>query len=878
MKNKYGNVHLYIAISFAVCSWYAINAKQSLIDLMGPAEKESSVPSMTPEQLEISLSLDKNDLALDHQLNLNSEIDTSSPTLLNVKELAKQEPFSKNVVTDHAKPTQFELLVDSAGLPLELQTAAPVSLVPQKKHKAPSSNHEEGEERAYIEFNFEDADLQSLLDYVSEIFGVSFITNDVLNPAPKTGKGVKGNKISFKTHDPLTKKGAWDLFLSFLKLAGLTLERNSDPKIYTVLQTEAARKAAIPVYIGVKPETLPDNDQLIRYVYFVENANLTTVKDIVEALRSPSSAFLVLNDLNAFLLTDNSYNIISLMKIITELDRVSLPQAMSVLKLRRADATEVKALYDSITQTDDASIAGRLFPARKQPTALYFPENTRIIAEPRSNALILLGPKDAIKKIEDFIVNYVDVDLGKLYSPLRTYQLKYADATNVATIMNEVTQFGKTTIAGQVGGVRDEDKYLKNISFIPEPATNTLIIKGDEEDYLKAKEIIIALDEAQPQVAIEVLILALDLNDTKRLGTQMRSKIPGINGLVGDNVKFQTSGLNTNGIAQGIQTNDTGVGVDRLLANLVSLAAGASPGNTIVSLGTDQFGVWGIFNILHTVSNAEVVSNPFIITSNKKKASVSVGETRRVVTGQVIGGTGPVNSFGNDSANLTVTVTPQINSDGMIVLDLEVELDNFTNTIDLESATKNTRKVTTSAIVSDKEVLALGGLIQNRIENGWTKVPILGDIPLIGWLFKNKQKVDRKSNLLILISSRIIQPDVRQVVTEFTQGRLNEYREDLDLFNDAPAMRDPIHRWFFADDKDSPEVVMEDYLFTRQKMSRRKKRQKHAAAVASKINKKAPTIEPKAIPAHSTSTLRPSADGLRKSSLFGQFSDDVRIP
>lgn len=838
--------------------WFSTsNSKRSLVEMAHESEADghANARALTPEQFEESLTMDKLELELDNQLNLQSQIDTltqinkETQPILDEKAGTVIEPEQP---TATSKSNQEEPLTDTQEIPeaegrfpLELQH--PEQKIPQKVtiHRPKKKTLQESfdDQEATIEFHFEDADLQTFINYISEIYDINFITADELNPLPKNTKALRGNKISFKTHKPLTKKEAWNLFLAFLDIAGFAVVPEADPKFYKIMQTEAARKAPIPAYIGVKPDMLPDNDQLIRYVYFVENAALATIKDIIDSLRSPASAFVVLNELNGFLLTDKSYNIKSLMAIVTELDRVTQPQAMSVLKLRRADAEEVKKLYDNITQTEEAKAATMFPAARKQPTALYFPENTRIIAEPRSNALILLGPKDAIKKIEEFIINYVDVELGKIYSPLHVYTLKFADATTIANIMNEITQFGKDTPAGRVGGVRDEDKYLKALTFTPEPATNRLIIRGDEEDYLKAKEILDSLDEEQPQVAIELLILSLDLIDKKNLGTQLRSKTPGgIDGLVGPNVKFQTSGSAISGVPAGIITNPpNGIpappGVDRLLGNLINLVTGSIPGNTVVQLGTDAFGVWGIFNVLQTITNTQVVSNPFIVTTNKKAAKISVGELRRVVSGLTVGAT-TQESFANDAANLEINVTPQINSDGMIVLNLDVQINNFTNTTNFQDATKNIRQVTTSTIVADREILALGGLIQNTIITNTTKVPILGNIPIIGWLFKNRQLSEVRDNLLILISSRIIKPDVVQATTPFTKNRIRMYQDDINAMQDYPDKRDPIHRWFFTSRADAPEHVVDDFLFDRQKKN------KLATINKKKKKKSLETVEP----------------------------------
>ncbi len=120
---------------------------------------------------------------------------------------------------------------------------------------------------------------------------------------------------------------------------------------------------------------------------------------------------------------------------------------------------------------------------------------------------------------------------------------------------------------------------------------------------------------------------------------------------------------------------------------------------------------------------------------------------------------------------------PQINSDGMIILDINVHIERFIAGPSDSTATTALEDVKTFAIVADKEVLALGGLIQNTLIDSVTKVPILGDIPLIGWLFKNKTKILRKSNLLILISAQIIKPEKAMQTQAFTKERIEEYQE-----------------------------------------------------------------------------------------------------
>lgn len=724
--------------------------------------------------------------AADDQTVITSEPNADTPV---------QEPVEKSIFDE-----------DKYALPMELQHEAP----------KPRQIEAKKEEEPLIEFNFEKASLLNLIQQVEAIFDVTFITDDIIKPLAKGAVQIEGNTITFKTHEPLSKQEAWTLFITFLDVSGFALVQQATPRMYRIKPVQQAYQSTLRVFIGSDIDELPDSDEIIRFMYFIENSDVRTLEPIINSLRSPTAPVAGLLESKAILITDKSYNIKSLMKIIKELDKVSMPQAMSVLKLQQANAEAVQKLYEELTKPAGDQ-PPRMIGLRKPSASMYFPENTKIIAEPRTNSLILLGQRDAIQKIEDFIIKNIDIDLEQPYSPLYIYKLKYADADTIAAIMNKTSQLGeKTPGIGISGGVRGGDKYLKPISFTPEKETNQLIIKGSYEDYMAAKEIIDRLDVAQPQIAIEVLILELTLNNTKSIGTQLRSKETGCaDNLLGKNIKFQTSGLFGK---TGIVTNTNGPGVTTLLGNLINLVTAGSVGSTVLTLGQDLFGVWGVLALLESIANVQIVSNPFLVATNKAAASVKVGQTRRVVNATITTG-GPTQAANTpQEANLQVTIKPQINSDGMIILDINVHIERFLDVpVAGSTATTNLEDVNTFAIVADKEVLALGGLIQNTLTDTITKVPILGDIPIIGWLFKNKTKTLLKSNLLILISSQIIKPEKAMQNQPFTKEHIDGYRRDLARTVDPHDERDPVYRSFFKSAETSTEQVVDSFLFERHK-------------------------------------------------------------
>jgi len=776
------------------------------------------------------------------QKNKNLEgLQTKANTDATIKEKKNPEPVKK---VETKPETEISEKKKEPKTEFKEKTKAPQELAQEKAREAREKEKElekkdEIQSEEKIVFNFEDVDLSNVAAYVEKLFDVKFLTDEVISPMPKGGKALSGNKISFKTQKSLTKKQAWNLFLAFLNMVGLTIvpqglfddfqdkafDLSGKPftkyeivalqdqvKIYRVMAIQGkgdqtgAQRSAIPSYIGVDPEVLPDSDIVIRYGYFVKDCPLETIKQVIESLKSTFANLLILNDHNAFILTDGAHNIKVLMKIVKELDRVTMPQSMSVLRLYKTDAKKVVEVYKKLTQDDQqGAVASRIFGHRKPSRALYFSKNTKMIEEPRTNSLVLLGTAEGIKKVEDFVKKYLDVDVTAPYSPLNIYELKYANANDIAAIMSNLIKAGDPK---QRGGIRGGDQYFKNMSFTAEPEGNRLIIRGDYDDYLKVKDIIAELDEPPAQVAIEILLLGVEVQDQKELGAQIRNKFKTPDG---QRINFQTSGITLGGTANQVVLNkDTDAkGNLRLLGDLVSLVTGAVSGNTVVSLGSDKYGVWGVFGMLNKIANTQVLSNPFLTATNNTKAKVKLGETVRIVTAEVKGAS-ESNAFGDYEAAIVVEVTPKINSDGMIVTDLKITFNTF---LQADNPAQTTRELNTSVILSNNEVLALGGLLKDQDTDAYSKTPILGSIPILGWFFKNKAKTKRKQDLLVLLTASIVKPDEK--VTDFTKRHLKEYKETLTEFNVVKNKKDPVDRAFFKDSKS--EFELDHYLFTRGK-------------------------------------------------------------
>ncbi len=683
----------------------------------------------------------------------------------------------------------------------------------------------------FIEINFENAELINLIRYFEQQYGLSLVLDDIIKPPEPGARQIAGVKFTFKTERALNRKEAWNVFLKFLDMAGLMVIPGPVERMFLV--TNSARNSAfstardpVPLFIGIDYGMLPDSDIRIRYIYFIQNTTPNVIKTVADNLKSTIAGTpIIIEDLNALILTDKASNIRSILAILKELDKPILPETLTIIKLINADATKVKALYDSLVK-EESSLLARLSPGgRKQSTIAYFTENVRVIADPRTNSLVLLGPRVNVEKIEQFIRREVDRDIDLPYSPLHVYPLKYIDAEATAQIINELKGFqpesaiGATQFGGVIGGI----KFLKpTVTVTAEKSTNSLIVNAEYDDYLQIYDLLEKIDTEQPQVAIRTLVLNITWANTRSLGIQFRNAIPQLNGVLGADtpanaatglpgINFQTSGLPFNGAFAGLQLNPKGPGSQRLLANLVSLASANVPGSTVVTLGADAFGVWGIFKILSSISNVSVVAKPFLITTHKYRAQITIEEVRHVVTSTIQGGnTQPVSTFGDLTAGLTLEITPQISPDGLVTLVVSVRSSAFTTlaqnssnpSTDPAQGNRNEKRIDTSVIVEDNQVLALGGITQDVVTETEFKVPILGDVPILGWFFKSKRKDQAKSSLLVLISAEIINPHSRRRIEAFTNTQMTEAHDLLDKMTCDEQLKDPVNTWFFGDKRD----------------------------------------------------------------------------
>ena len=273
-----------------------------------------------------------------------------------------------------------------------------------------------------IYLNFENAELKNVIAYMANLKKINLIPD----------KGVEGSKISLTIRRPLTIDEAWRIFHTVLDRAGFSIVKVG--LVHKVVAKDKKNREPLRAFINVGLDELPDSDETIRYVSFLENVKVGDVVGILKSMLDAGAMVLEQADLNALVIADKAYNIKAAMKVINELDKTGLQETVVVMRLVHADAKEVRDLFKSLIENKEpTNPLARLLGRQAEGTASYFAPGTKIIAEDRTNSLVLLGPKDSVDKIETFIKEHIDTELKETQSPLHVYELMYAEAKQIIT-------------------------------------------------------------------------------------------------------------------------------------------------------------------------------------------------------------------------------------------------------------------------------------------------------------------------------------------------------------------------------------------------------------------------------------------------------------
>ena len=535
---------------------------------------------------------------------------------------------------------------------------------------------------------------------------------------------------------PVSANELYELFLSVLEVHGYTAVRSGD--IVRVIPAKDARSAPLEVSDD-RASTV--SDEYMTQVIRLENISAAKLIPVLRPLVPQQAHMAAYAPSNAIIISDVSANIDKIRDIIERMDK-SAVQKTDIIKLRYAVAEDVVRMLDQLNKSAAKQTGGE--------------QETLLVADARTNSVLVSGDELERARLRK-LVNHLDTPLEQSGN-VKVMYLQYAEAKDLAEVLTRVMQNINQLETAEGAATRSG----KTSTIEADEGTNSLIITADADEMASLEAVIQRLDIRRAQVLVEAIIVEMEVTDGQELGLQWL--FADNDGVFGSNITRNDSRLGSiagSQLAEG--GGDTPDGVD--LGGLAAALAGTGG----VSLGWAQLDSMGlsmtvILNALKETANTNILSTPSILTLDNQEAYITVGQQVPFVTGSFTntgaGGDGAQNPFQTierENVGITLTVTPHINDGDSVVLDIMQEVSSISSVSVIASdVITNERKIQTKVLALDGQVIVLGGLIKDEVQDAQQKVPLLGDIPYLGRLFRSDAEQVKKQNLMVFIRTTII--------------------------------------------------------------------------------------------------------------------------
>ncbi len=619
-----------------------------------------------------------------------------------------------------------------------------------------------------IQMNFRDAELEDVVKFISELTGKNFILDEK----------VRG-KVTVISPTKLSRDEAYEVFQAILNVKGFTIVPAG--KVLKVVATREAKQEPIET---VQESAAPGSRYVTRLLplKFVE---AEAIAGILAPLVSKDSSIVAYAPTNTLIITDSYANIERLIEIVEALDVETVDTVFEIIPVEYASAEVMAKNLAQVVSQGRTTRARRRTPARGQGNVQVQTEDVsiKIIPDERTNSLIVIADPDTMAEVKS-IIKALDVEIPKGTGKINVYYLKYADAENVASVLTAISKSAgtkakpgqppKAAAAGKVTEVPVE--FEEPVEVTADKATNSLVIIANPQDYEILKSVIEKLDVRRPQVLVEALVVEMTYDRALELGVEWRSTNDPTTS------DFSVVGGTNFGEIAGIANLGTSpvVGASGLFLAAID--------GTITLNGEEFANIAALIRTLQTKGDVNVLSTPHLLTTDNEEAEIIVSDNIPFQTSQKFDSNGnPIFTFEYRDVGLTLRFTPQINDDNYVKLKLFQEISqvlSFTTGTSTNAPSTTRRSAKTTVVTRDGSTIVIGGLIQDNDEYNVSSVPCLGDLPLLGYLFRVERKTKRKTNLLIFLTPHVIKT-VEQI-ERITEIKQDHYREDN---LEAPRLR-----------------------------------------------------------------------------------------
>ncbi|MBI9076453.1 MAG: type II secretion system secretin GspD [Desulfatibacillum sp.] len=588
-----------------------------------------------------------------------------------------------------------------------------------------------------IQIDFTDTEIAEFVKYISEITGKNFVLDSK----------VRG-KITIMSPKKVTPEEAYQVFLSVLEVYG-----------YATVQVGTVTKVVPGPEAKTKnPETrlydhkLSESDKVVTQLISMDYAKVEDVVKLFQPMISKGSLMAAYSPTNTLIVTDVESNIQRLVTILRAIDIHGVGEELTVIPLQHAGASEMAKLASTLFESKGETASRPKVRTKSGNTSTIASSGdvVKIVADERTNSLIILASKDDTEAIMAF-VDLLDKEQPTGEGKIQVVYLQNATAEEVVKVLQALP--GKQT---DTQNKAEAPVVSKDVQISADKATNSIIIVANKEDFAVLRDVIEKLDIPRSMVYIEALIMEVSTDKAFDLGVEWR---------LGDN--FEVNGDEAVGFMGSGGAGSEGA--YSLFPSNAELLAGAAGFPAAFSAGVigENIKIGGvIFPTIGAVlqaykndSDVHILSAPHILATNNEESEIYVGKNVPYVTRQDTSSSSvDYTSYEYRDVGVTLKITPQISQERLVRLDVFQEVTRL-----IESAGTTTqpttykRKADTTVIVKDGNTIVIGGLIDESTEGGTYRVPCLGDIPGLGWLFKSTTERREKTNLYVFLTPRIIQ-------------------------------------------------------------------------------------------------------------------------
>jgi general secretion pathway protein D len=590
-------------------------------------------------------------------------------------------------------------------------------------------------------FDFNNVSILDLTKFMQKTTGLNLILD----------KDIKGT-ITISSPTPITVGDAWKAYLQALSIHGYSIVKSG--AYYTIVNNRDIRYSPTTMYTGTYS---PNTENYVMQIISLKYVNSREVANSFRPFMSRYGRIIEIKQTNTVIVQETGTHINRLMKLIKFIDIPGHEESLQIIKVKNSSAQEIAGLLDKILKGNANDAKFKTSATTGQTSQINI---SRIIAEPRTNSIIAMANSDGARELRDLILK-LDVKVVAAGSgQIHVYYLNYGDAEALAKTLSSL--IGNSSKGGMAGGITrfsnaaggaatSETLFNSEVKVTADKDNNALVVTASPTDYDTVRTVIAKLDIPRDQVYVEGLMMETQVNKGRGFGISLI-------GAYGSGATQKAGFGNTSDLIS-LMTNN--------ITNLSGLfvGGGVGPSRTLTTPDGKSINVNsvnGLITAIATHSSTNVLATPQILTLDNVEGAFENGEQVPVLETTNAANGSTQTSVKQQKVALTLKITPQINKvTRFIKLKIDQKIEDFSSRA-LPAGVQNNgvgtviRSLATTVVVRDKDTIAMGGLMRDKETNTVNKVPLLGDIPVLGWLFKNTAKSVEKVNLLFFMTPKIL--------------------------------------------------------------------------------------------------------------------------